>query len=221
MSELRIPDSQKDAFDMIADSDAVQLAAIQSALRSLSTTRYLRSSTELLAESTHLSVDEARELLLMVSGIFSLQEEPSIDSSTLIEDLLAAAEADDELTMSGERLDRLAGFLKEVFTLDDTLGVSSKAWSVAWDSERTYCFSRMLTDLRPVFKSNSEETAVFVLVHNLKIAFHEGSETKEFFVSLTAKDLQKLLKVLQRAERKERSLIAAMEDSKIPILSAE
>jgi hypothetical protein len=157
----------------------------------------------------------------MVSSIFSLREEPSVGFSILIRDVLAAAEADEELNISGERRDRPAGLLKEVLTLQDTLGVSSKAWSVGWDSERTYCFSRVLTDLRPVFKPNSEEAAVFVLMHNLKIAFHEGRETKEFFVSLTSKDLQKLLEVLQRAERKETALMAAMEDSKIPVLSAE
>jgi hypothetical protein len=59
----------------------------------------------------------------MVSGVFSLREEPSVDFSILIRDVLAAAEADEEVHISGERRDRLAGFLTEVLTLQDTLGV--------------------------------------------------------------------------------------------------
>src|SRR5690606_37680681 len=97
-------------------------------------------------------------------------------------------------------------FLTRALDLRDSVGVTSKAWVVIREYERTYCSGRVLTDLRPVFGLDSDQPAAFVVAHNLRISFHRGDELEEFFVALRSKDLQDLKQVLERASQKDRQL---------------
>ncbi len=59
------------------------------------------------------------------------------------------------------------------------------------------------------------------MVHNLKIAYHEGEMLKEVFVGLTARDLNKLKMTVDRAVEKERELTDALTGGEIPLLEVE
>jgi hypothetical protein len=111
-----------------------------------------------------------------------------------------------------ERLVKLLS--AEAFTL------VSKAQDLQTDDERTFCRARILTDLRPVFGSNVEDGPKgMVLVHLLKLGFHEASSERrheEFYISLDAEDLQTLKKVIERAETKARVLRSAVPN--LPVL---
>lgn len=75
------------------------------------------------------------------------------------------------------------------------------------EHEHVLCEPRVLTDLRPVFGKN-EEPAAGVIVHTMKIKYHEGAygPLKEFFVALNSEDIEELRDILDRATRKEESL---------------
>lgn len=221
-TDFRIPESQKETFRLITKADQGRLEAILSVLRQLKPSMSLRSSAQVLAKQVE-DFDEqtAMNLLGMISSLFSLQEQLGWTSHDLQEKILMTAEADEDLSISNEGRKRLAVFLQEMLLLNDTLGVISKIWSVVTDTEHAYCFSRILTDVRPVFKPNSEKAALFVLLHNLKIAYHQGDDLKEFFVSMTPAELQQLLKILKRAEKKQKNLESLMRGANLPLLEDE
>ncbi len=67
--------------------------------------------------------------------------------------------------------------------------------------------SKILSDLRYVFKSDPEEEPYgAVIVHLLKLTYHEDTEHKEFFVAMDDGDLRHLKEVIERAEKKARTL---------------
>lgn len=220
-TELRIPDSQRPAFQALLGYDRTTLAALKDAFGTLRPAVFIRDSAAQVAESTGLGEAEVVSILLMVSSLFALREQPDMGVDPLVDQLTEAIKADSELPAAAPQVDAVALFLRTVLALDDTLGVTSKAWTVARDFERIYCFSRILTDIRTVFRPNSDAPAAAVVVHNLKLAYHEGDQLNEFFVGMTSKDLEKLKKVIERAERKEANLRESLKSSQLPLLEVE
>jgi hypothetical protein len=114
-----------------------------------------------------------------------------------------------------ERLTRLLG-------IDQTLGVTSKAIDVMMQHEHTYCTSRVLTDLRPVFRTDpAESPEAAIIIHTLKITYHRGDRTEEFFVALDGADLEELREQLTRAAQKAISLRNIMKSANLADLESE
>jgi len=218
-TELRIPEYQKKAFRLLLSYDDSTFGSLISSLHKLPLSASKQSSVKQVAQYAKIDENEASLILNVISNLFALRDEPGLSTAHLENEIILAAEAD--LDIKDNQRHRLEHFLREIFSLNDTLGVTSKARSVAHDSERTYCFSRTLTDLRPVFRPDSEDPSALVIVHNLKIAYHEGGDLREFFVLLTGGDLKRLLKVLQRAEKKELNLKPIAKGTSLPLMEVD
>jgi hypothetical protein len=89
----------------------------------------------------------------------------------------------------------------------EPLARSSKALAVLTDNEHDYHDSKILTDIRYAFRSNPETTPYgAVIVHMLKVTYHQEAEHKSFYVALDSKDLKQLKATIERAEKKEKEL---------------
>jgi hypothetical protein len=89
----------------------------------------------------------------------------------------------------------------------ESLLISSKAITVFTDYQRTLHASKVLTDLRYVFRSDpDDEPYGAVIAHLLRLTYHEDTEHKEFFVAMDDGDLRRFKDVIERAEKKARTL---------------
>lgn len=122
---------------------------------------------------------------------------------------------DEEFTSFKKRIEGLLAV--------ESLAVSAKALSLQRDFENTFCEAKTLTDVRSVFGTNVEDKPVgFVLTHTLKIGYHDdGGRHREFFVALDEDDLSTLRDVVERAEKKAKSLRTAMGKTELRYLAAE
>lgn len=108
-----------------------------------------------------------------------------------------------------ERLNRLLGAR--------SFEIAAKAFDILTDHEHVYVDARILTDLRPVFGHNIEHPpAAAVVVHNLKLKFLDGSQQKEFFLALDFEDVNSLIGILQRAQKKDGALRKLLAQLKLP-----
>ena len=85
---------------------------------------------------------------------------------------------------------------------------AAKAISLRTDFPNTFCDSKILTDLRPVFGDDAQRPpSAAIITHTLKIDYH-GTNRKhqEFYVTLDADDLNTLASAIQRARQKASSL---------------
>ena len=107
----------------------------------------------------------------------------------------------------------------------DVFEILSKAWDLRTDDAHTFCGVRILTDLRPVFGFHVEEgPKAMVVVHLLRLGYDLAGNTskhEDFFVSLSAEDLQELRKAIDRAESKAKSLKSALKDIRLLGVSKE
>jgi hypothetical protein len=101
----------------------------------------------------------------------------------------------------------------------ETLLIIAKAARLQRDSERLYCEAKIISDMRPVFGSNPNvRPAGAVLIHTLRIHYHEGRDQREIHLALDSDDLSALAEVVRRAQAKDRVLRTVLKKSKLPNL---
>ena len=88
-----------------------------------------------------------------------------------------------------------------------------KADILLHENERNYSDSKILTDIRSVFDSGDKLfSGGAVIIHQLKIKYQDNdSMEREFFLALDTSDVQKMLKTLEKAEKKATHLISKLQ----------
>lgn len=160
-----------------------------------------------------------------------LGDVPPADDGLSIVDLLYALErAPSELSTSRAEFVREIVSAKELGTAEDstynsktcevrlhqllateTILATFRACDLQFEYDTVYQACRVLTDLRPVFKSAETDCAGLMVIHNLRITCRvhgRRGEIEDLFVALDETDLASLRKALDRAEQKARELKA-------------
>ena len=124
----------------------------------------------------------------------------------------------DVLKIPAGRREDLRQRLAKLLGYENSLGVTSKALDVMTEHERILCGARIVTDIRPVFGRPTDKPTAAVIVHNLKISYHQDDEHREFYVALDTEDVVRLRTLLERAEMKAQSLEALLQRAATPYL---
>jgi hypothetical protein len=147
------------------------------------------------------------EVVRIIRTLVSLyrlrSRQPNTSVQEIAKDVAIAAREIPNFTFdeSIDFIQRLASLL----VLDSLNTTALKAKELQLESERTFCEARIITDIRPVFGDNIDEAPTMMIVHTLKIGFHEP-EHKDMYVALDAADIIGLKKTLGRAEEKANKL---------------
>jgi hypothetical protein len=107
--------------------------------------------------------------------------------------------------------------LTKLLSLNTFDVIAVKAKELQTQCERTYCDSRVLTDIRPVFGETITDPTAMVLIHTLKIGFHDASSSshKDIYIALDEADILDLKQALERAEQKSKSLKAVLNKAQL------
>jgi hypothetical protein len=97
-----------------------------------------------------------------------------------------------------------------------TVAFAAKAREIQRTYEHSFCTAEMLTDIRPIFESNGEGTPMAaVLLHTLKISYHQRNELKDFFLALTSDDLDTLEELIDKARDESQHLESILDAAKL------
>jgi hypothetical protein len=98
----------------------------------------------------------------------------------------------------------------------DSFGIVSKALSLKAESDHIFCTGRILTDARPVYGADpSIAPRAALILHTLRLAYHESADLKEFYITLDDRNLKEFRDLLDRAGLKSKSLTAASEQREL------
>ncbi|RYG38673.1 hypothetical protein EON81_02945 [bacterium] len=104
----------------------------------------------------------------------------------------------------------------DLLSIDSLIGRTSKFKNLSREHGKVFCASRIFTDLRPVFSEEAEdEPREMIIVHTIKLAYHEDGKHLEVFVAADGSDLRVLKEAIERAEKKESTLTAFLNDKGI------
>ncbi len=115
---------------------------------------------------------------------------------------------------------RFRKFLVGALSLERSLGTTAKAGPVLTQHERIFAGARIMTDLRPIYHLDvSEKPDAAVIIHMLRITQRDnfGQHSAEYF-ALDSNDLKAMKELIERAEKKEKTLKGIMENSGVTVL---
>jgi hypothetical protein len=174
------------------------------------------------AKVARISQDDLQQILRSLIGIHRVYGAASASASEFAEEICRAVEdsKSESLKLPLERREFFKQRVIKLLGYESSLGTTSKALDVMTEHERILCGARVITDVRSVFADPAKKPTAAVIVHTLKISYHQDGEHKDFYVALDSSDVRKLKEILQRAELKAGSLSDVLAGTGISVLDA-
>lgn len=209
--QLSIPKSQQSVIAAVAKLSDLAFDDLLSTISGVPATASIEQFGAMLAEAG--TTIDSGELAMMVISLAAL-----VDRGTAGVAAVARAVAEDAKSKS--LIDEAGSLETRVLKLLNVRSglLTAKAVRLASEAGASYCSSRVLSDIRPVFDGKEPpDPAACMLVHTLHVEVH-GRED-DYFVVLTPQDLRDLKAQIERAVEKEASLAALMSRSGLPVLT--
>ena len=218
-AHLRVPKSQEPALARMATLDDAEERRLDEALRDSVPGYSIQALATQVREKSH--IEDAPELVRLLAMLYAVRDRERVEPSDFLLEVERAARATNRPELVDPGVDwpsiraRIGRLLQS-----ESLGVTAKAFDVLSEHERMFCGARVLTDMRPIFASSTNRPPqAFVLVHELRISYHEGDELKSVYIAMDSDDIRSLRDILARASEKEASL-EVLSTKTAPLLKA-
>lgn len=224
---LQIPKPHHGGLVKLINLPTDKLRALEAALEKAPATLYREDLIQRVEKETGIDADDLREIMTVIVALYAVRYYPGIKTDHFVDDIVSAAKTDieDLKNEPGEvDWDALKSYLTRILNFETTIGVTAKAYEVLGENQRNYCApdTRMVTDIRPVFAGEQvQRPAAAVIVHSLKICYHENGRHQEFFLALDNSDLKHLKGVLDRAEKKAKLMEEVVSSSNMQLLESD
>jgi hypothetical protein len=221
MARLDIPEEYREGLAKFA---ALPDEAFQELFSALEGTppalKYSDVARNVAAKVKSIPGEDVEEIVEIIVSLNIVRHGADVTDGEFLEDVLEGLDETDleELHLTGAVRENFKGrFAKLLGTT--SLKVAARVRSLQIEHDRRFCSARILTDIRPVFGLNPEDSPMAAVVTNtLRVSYHQDSELKDVYLVLTADDLKKLRESIERAEKKALSLKAVLDTAKVPYL---
>jgi len=216
---LTIPERFRDGLAAIAVLDDDSFAEVYEALKSVSveTLGQQELANTVANEVRRISAEDTRKIVDVLASLYQLRSRGIVSAEKVASDLYDALKREQSPLLKEQYAADIQNRLTELLSLESLSSVAARAKELQMDVERVFCEARILTDLRPIFGTQVGEPKAMMIIHTLKLGYHDGATGKheELFVALDNDDIQKLKRVLERAEKKTKSLISTLQTAGI------
>jgi hypothetical protein len=221
MRKINIPEPHQIALVKISSLDDDSMSELSTAIERTKVTLTPLELADKLAENvTHIPKDDLEQILWAVIAMHWARDRENVPLSEFAEEVCRSLDETkvDALKLKPERRDIFKQRITRLLAPSSSLAITARAVDVLTEHERIFTSARIITDIRSVFSDPSEKPSAAFIVHMLNIHYRQGREKKEFFVALDSDDIAKLKEVLDRAEKKAKSLATLLDASGIHTL---
>jgi hypothetical protein len=223
MVSIRVPKQHQNALAKILSLPEDGFQTLIGDLKSAPLAFDLRATLTKAVKSTGaFSSNDAHLVAGALRSLYLARANTELSETDFIDGLVKAINESlsEELVQAVESNEQIKQRLIQIFEAE-TLALVAKAGSVMTDYQNTFFKARVLTDIRPVFGEVPEATQAMMIVHNLKIHYHQGEEHRDFYVALDAKDIQKMIDALERAKGKAEALKSILANTNVAYIEPE
>ena len=167
------------------------------------------------------SIKNIQSILQSVGSLIIVRERREVSTSELVQDVCRIYTEEENLDKTDIALQNTLNQRLAELLNNEKLFLSAKPLDILSEYENIFLSGRLITDIRPVFGSDIEEDPkAAMIIHNFRIHYRrsEEEEHKDIYFALTGEDIKDLKKMLERAEKKARTLKTFIERSKIAYL---
>lgn len=228
VAEIRIPEEYELGVFEIRELEDGQVSALLAALESEPPTiNRVELQTRVASKvGDTIPRGELDRIMEVLSSLYGLRDSMAVrdvsDFAEIICDAMDASDTEELWFEDEEERVRFKGRLVKLLSVE-SLDVAARATDLMYEHEHTvHGPMRVVTDIRPIFGPDPEDDPKgAVIVHTLKISYHEGRQVKEFFISLDSEQVNELMGTLGRANSKAESLKRTWGRTNVPHIEAE
>lgn len=215
--QIRIPKGYDEPLRRLWAMSGEQRLRLVAAIRNAKATLH---PDDLIKKVTAEAAIDEKTVESIVWLLISMVRAAEGSPDTFAREVVRAAK--EQLSLTDADSDAFEKDLAQLLTSNESLGVTAKVAVLRGEFGRVFCDGRILTDIRPVFGADASMVPLAAaIVHSLRITYHEGDAHNEFFVALDTDDLRQLRALIDRAIKKEASLVAEVKKTTMRILNAE
>ena len=221
MATLRIPNSEFTVLRKIVELEDSVFSSLVKAIEETDTKFIPGDFASLLAPKVpSIKPDDLKHIFKTVYSLYLIMDNRSKSPETIGNDLKETIETQTPKTFPVEKTGLLGTRIQKLLSIGKGLALASKAFDVLTDQDRLFCGVKVLSDVRPVFQESRDSItaatiSAAIIIHNLRIAYHENGEHKEFSVAMNPDDVLKIKMAIERAENKTKTLKAFIQKTGI------
>ena len=202
-----IPEDAKKAIRVLLRLSPQSVDRLHQVLQEEKPSISAKELAEKIFKKAELPLRELQDLLSFFCNLHLFRtHQENVHEGAEVDRILEDYVSDVEANTTRVTLDSLKKLVGQFLPLD-SIFITAKVTKVFTDHERVFFESAILTDLRPIFKPDIQETpSVALVVHNLSIAYYEGREPRKAVFALDNRDLLHLKKMVDRALQKSESV---------------
>ena len=196
---LKIPEHYKSGIEFILNTDDDAIDVIISALRDFPPTveNVIYKISERIVQTQKVDAPTAVKIVDTLVSLRQLNKEEKLSNEAIVTLISESVEKDTEFVVTTELRERfskrLSSLLQALESIAFSLDISDKASNLLVEHERIFSDSKIVTDIRPVFDSETErKVEAAILIHTLKIEYRDIEGAKEFYIALDSDDLDNL-----------------------------
>jgi hypothetical protein len=212
---IRIPNRYKDGVAAFARLNDGSFSELYEALRKApsETPNEKELVAKIPGQVKTIDVEDIKKIVEFLASLYAYRSRTNVSAERLANDIYDAIQREDNHLVREQDASEFKTRLQKALVLDSLNLLTAKAKELQTDVERAFCDARILTDLRPIFGSEVDTPKAMVIVHTLKLAYHDAATGKheELFVAIDSEDIEKLKAILERAERKTKSLMSRLQ----------
>ena len=206
---LKIPERDHSILAKLINAPEKERKLLVDAFESAGTKLNLKDLTSHIAQKTKADRREVSELLRTLISMYLARERKNVHIDEFTEAVCQAIEStrNPDLKPKDDNWQPFKDVLSRLLSVECPVAIVSKVRYLYSEYQNNYCNARILTDMRPVFGTDpAKEPMGMLLVHLLRIDFHQIDGDKQFHLALDSENLLELKEVIERAIKKEKAL---------------
>lgn len=220
MAEITIPEPYVAGLKIILSLSNESTAELVSALQRIPAKVFPYAlANEIASNVRGIPLDDLSKVIETLQSLYFSNLDYEAPAEIMAEDVSQVAAQKEALSKEDREKfrDRLAKLLDI-----ESLRIVTKALRVLRNNQNVFHEARIITEIRPVFASDVEESPpAAVILHMLNITCHGTDGHKELFIALDTDDVEVLRDVIDRADAKAVSLKSVLSKSGIVYLETD
>lgn len=218
---FQIPEKYKLGFEKLALLDNEVFAKLLETLKNSSPTIHIEDTVGIAYKQYGIDIGDSSDIILAIKSLYPLREAEYVPEDQLAAIISKALQDDSTIDLSDGIIEQLQNRLSEILDIGGSLEIASKAEDLKSEYANILSDSRVLTDIRPIFKKeivSDNGIGGALICHVLRIKYENINGSQESFFNFDSNDLIKLHEQLKRALEKEEVLKQLLSNSDIPYL---
>ena len=220
-SMFQIPEQYKLGFEKLALLSNEVFERLLDIIQNSSPTIHIEDVAGAAYKQYGIDIGDSSDIVLAIKSLYPVIEAEYVPEDQLIAGISKSLQDESTVDLSDDTIERLQFRLYEILKIGGSLEIASKAEEIKLEHANILSNSRVLTDIRPIFKkeiASDNSIGGALISHILRIKYENINGSQESFFNLNSNDLIKLYEQLKRALEKEDVLKQMLIDSNIPHL---